>query len=195
MRRGSPGHSTWLGTDGPFVLDHARRRIVHVNVTDQPSARWTAQQLNEAFPYDTAPRYLHRDRDSIYGSYFTARVRGMGIEQVVSAPRAPWQNPYPYVERVSGRAARSVRAVALSFSVADRVVAPIVMRMGLASGLSAGSVSSPPFADGGRDCASASALLAGRLDAVGASPSERDWLAQPTMKQVKAAIVLGAARQ
>jgi hypothetical protein len=58
------------------VLDHARRRILHVNVTDQPCARWAAQQVIEAFPYDTAPRYLHRDRDSIYGSYFKARVRG-----------------------------------------------------------------------------------------------------------------------
>jgi transposase InsO family protein len=82
------------------VLDHARRRIVHVNVTDQPCARWTAQQVIEAFPYDTAPRYLHRDRDSIFGNYFNARIRGMGIKQVLSAPRAPWQNPY--AERVIG---------------------------------------------------------------------------------------------
>jgi transposase InsO family protein len=82
------------------VLDHARRRIVHVNVTDQPCARWTAQQVIEAFPYDTARRYQHRDRDSIFGNYFNARIRRMGIEQVLSASRSPWQNPY--VERVIG---------------------------------------------------------------------------------------------
>jgi len=82
------------------VLDHARRRIVHVNVTEHPCARWTAQQVIEAFPYDTAPRYLHRDRDSIYSSYFDARVQGLGIEQVISAPHAPWQNPF--AERVIG---------------------------------------------------------------------------------------------
>jgi transposase InsO family protein len=87
------------------VLDHARRRIVHVNVTEQPCARWAAQQVIEAFPFDTAPRYLHRDRDSIFGSYFKARIRGMGIEQVLSAPRAPWQNPY--AERVIGSMRRT----------------------------------------------------------------------------------------
>ncbi len=82
------------------VLEHALRRIVHVNVTDEPGARWTAQQLVNAFPYDSAPRFLHRDRDRIYGSAFIALVASMGIEQVVSAPRSPWQNPY--AERVIG---------------------------------------------------------------------------------------------
>lgn len=82
------------------VLDHAPRRIVHINVSDEPGARWTAQQVVNAFPYDTAPRFLHRDRDSIYGSAFVSRVGSMGIEQVVSAARSPWQNPY--VERLIG---------------------------------------------------------------------------------------------
>ncbi len=82
------------------VLEHARRRIVHVNVTDEPGARWTAQQVINAFPYDSAPRFLHRDRDATYSSAFIARVASMGIEQVVSAPRSPWQNPY--VERAIG---------------------------------------------------------------------------------------------
>lgn len=82
------------------VLEHARRRLVHFNVTEGPSARWTAQQVADAFPYDSAPRFLHRDRDSIYARSFVTRVASMGIEQVVSAPRSPWQNPY--VERVIG---------------------------------------------------------------------------------------------
>jgi transposase InsO family protein len=82
------------------ILAHERRRIVHFDVTDAPCARWTGQQVINAFPYETAPRYLHRDRDGIYGSEFISRVRSMGIEQVVSAARSPWQNPY--VERVIG---------------------------------------------------------------------------------------------
>jgi putative transposase len=82
------------------VLGHHRRRILHVNVTDEPTARWTAQQVVNAFPYDTAPRCLHRDRDAIYGSRFVVRVNAMGIEHVPSAVRSPWQNPY--VERVIG---------------------------------------------------------------------------------------------
>jgi len=83
-----------------ILLDHDRRRIVHFNVTSSPSAAWTAQQIVNAFPEDTAPRFLLRDRDSIYGSAFQQRVENMGIEQVVIAPRSPWQNPY--VERVIG---------------------------------------------------------------------------------------------
>jgi transposase InsO family protein len=82
------------------VLAHERRRIVHCNVTDAPSASWTGQQVINAFPYEAAPRYLHRDRDALYGSEFISRVRSMGIEQVVSAAHSPWQNPY--VERVIG---------------------------------------------------------------------------------------------
>jgi len=82
------------------VLAHARRRILHCNVTDAPCAYWTGQQVINAFPYETAPRYLHRDRDALYGSEFISRVRSMGIEQVVSAAHSPWQNPY--VERVIG---------------------------------------------------------------------------------------------
>jgi putative transposase len=82
------------------MLAHERRRIVHFNVTEHPTAQWTAQQIVEAFPWDTAPRYLLRDRDSIYGEFFQARVANMGIEEVKIAPRSPWQNPY--VERVIG---------------------------------------------------------------------------------------------
>jgi putative transposase len=82
------------------VLSLDRRHIVHFNVTANPSAAWTAQQIVEAFPFDTAPRYLMRDRDSIYGDEFRQRIQRLGIEEIVSAPRSPWQNPY--VERVIG---------------------------------------------------------------------------------------------
>ena len=77
-----------------LALEHERRRIVHFNVTAGPSARWTAQQLVNAFPYDSAPKYVIRDRDKIYGAAFVRRVHAMGIEQVLTAPRSPWQNPY-----------------------------------------------------------------------------------------------------
>ncbi len=83
-----------------LVLSHDRRRIVHFNVTEHPSADWTGRQLIEAFPWNTAPRYLIRDRDGIYGQDFTRRVNALGVKQVLIAPRSPWQNPY--VERVIG---------------------------------------------------------------------------------------------
>ena len=76
------------------LLAHHRRRILHLNVTEHPTAAWTAQQMIEAFPDDTAPRWLLRDRDAIYGDVFRRRVAGMGITEVVSAPSSPWQNPY-----------------------------------------------------------------------------------------------------
>jgi hypothetical protein len=82
------------------VLRHDRRRIVHFNVTAHPTAEWTAQQIIEAFPEDSAPRFLIRDRDGIYGLSFRTRVANMGIEEVPTAPRSPWQSPY--VERLIG---------------------------------------------------------------------------------------------
>jgi putative transposase len=82
------------------VLRHDRRELVHLNVTDHPTAAWAARQLVEAFPDDTAPTYLLRDRDRIYGEEFVRRVRAMGIREVLITPRAPWQNPF--VERVIG---------------------------------------------------------------------------------------------
>jgi transposase InsO family protein len=82
------------------ILTHDRRRVLHFNVTEHPPAMWTAQQIVEGFPDDSAPRYLVRDRDSIYGKDFTARVQGMGIEQIRTAPRSPWQNCF--VERIIG---------------------------------------------------------------------------------------------
>jgi transposase InsO family protein len=83
-----------------LVLAHERRRILHVAVTTHPTAEWTAQQMREAFPWDTAPQYLLRDRDRIFGKDFVDQVKVMGIKQVLSAPRSPWQRAY--VERVIG---------------------------------------------------------------------------------------------
>jgi len=82
------------------ALRHHRRHVVHFNVTAHPTAEWTAQQIIEAFPEDTAPRHLIRDRDAIYGHVFRQRVRNMGIEEVVCAAQSPWQNPY--CERLVG---------------------------------------------------------------------------------------------
>ena len=59
------------------VMSHERRKVIHFNLTDSPTAAWTAQQMVNAFPYDTAPEYLLRDRDSIYGSIFVQQVVGM----------------------------------------------------------------------------------------------------------------------
>ncbi|MCP4203558.1 MAG: transposase family protein [bacterium] len=83
-----------------IVLRHDRRRVIQFNATAHPTARWTAQQVIEAFPYDEAPRFLIRDRDAIYGHDFRERVKHMGIEEVVISYRSPWQNPY--CERVIG---------------------------------------------------------------------------------------------
>ncbi len=83
-----------------IVLSHDRRQIVHFNVTEHPNARWTAQQLVEAFPFDTAPHYLLRDRDGIYGETVKERIKSLDIEDVVTAPHSPWQNPF--VERMIG---------------------------------------------------------------------------------------------
>ena len=82
------------------VLSHHRRHILHANITAHPTAEWAAQQVVEAFPDDTAPRWLQRDRDRIYCAVFQRRVAGIGIAEVISAPASPWQNPY--VERVIG---------------------------------------------------------------------------------------------
>jgi putative transposase len=68
-----------------LVLAHDRRRIVHFAVTAHPTAEWTAQQMREVFPWDTAPRYLLRDRDRIFGKDFVDQVKAMGIKQVLSA--------------------------------------------------------------------------------------------------------------
>ena len=83
-----------------IVLRHDRRVVVHFNITANPTAGWTAQQVVEAFPEEATPRFLIRDRDSIYGEFFRCRVTNMGIEEVVIAYRSPRQSPY--VERLIG---------------------------------------------------------------------------------------------
>jgi putative transposase len=100
-----------------IVLFHDRRQIVHFNVTDHPTAAWTAQQMIEAFPEDTALRFLLRDRDSIYGEEFHNRVKGMQIEEVVTAPHSPWQNEYAshYTSSVLSAMNAFIRSLSRSF--------------------------------------------------------------------------------
>ena len=83
-----------------LVLRHERRELVHFNVTEHPSAQWTAQQMVEPLPWDPAPKHVVRDRDQIYGEVLRRRVKSLGSEEVLIAPRSPWQNPY--VERLIG---------------------------------------------------------------------------------------------
>ncbi len=83
-----------------LIVRHERRVVVHWNITDSPSTAWTAQQVVEAFPFDTVPEYLMRDRDAIYGRSFGRRVERLGIKEKVIAPRSPWQNPV--AERLIG---------------------------------------------------------------------------------------------
>ena len=86
------------------VLAHHRRRVLHFNVTERPTAAWTAQQIVDTFPEDTAPLYLLRDRDKVYGDSFRQRVKGMRIREVLTAAHSPWQNPF--AERLIGSVRR-----------------------------------------------------------------------------------------
>jgi transposase InsO family protein len=91
---------------GFVVMGLKRRRVIHVNVTANPTAEWTALQIRQAFPWDTAPRYLQRDHDSIFSRRFRVLVATMNIDEVITAPRSPWQNPY--VERLIGSIRREL---------------------------------------------------------------------------------------
>ncbi len=82
------------------ILGLGRRRTLWIGVTTNPTAEWLANQITQAFPWDTAPTYLIRDNDGAYGVLFTRRVRAMGIRDRPITPRSPWQNGY--VERVIG---------------------------------------------------------------------------------------------
>jgi putative transposase len=77
-----------------LVLAHDRRRVIHFNVTAHPTAEWVSQQLVQAFPWDTAPRYLVRDRDAIYGERVRRQLKDMAVKEILTAPRSPWQSPY-----------------------------------------------------------------------------------------------------
>jgi putative transposase len=81
------------------ILAHDRRRIVHVAVTEHPTAAYTAQQLRNAFPQDHAPRYLQHDRDAVFTDHVST-IDGMQIHEVLTAARSAWQNPY--LERLIG---------------------------------------------------------------------------------------------
>jgi transposase InsO family protein len=82
------------------ILSHDRRRVVHVAVTEHPTSEWVAHQLSEAFPWDSTPRYLLRDRDRSYGENFSEAARRLGIREVLTAAQSPWQNGY--IERLIG---------------------------------------------------------------------------------------------
>ena len=99
-----------------LVLAHDRRRILHFAVTPHPTAQWTTQQLREAFPWNSAPRFLLRDRDRIFGSDFTKQVKELGIEEVLGAPGAPRQRAY--IERVIGTIRRECLDHVIVFSEA-----------------------------------------------------------------------------
>ena len=71
------------------VLAHERREVFYFSVTENPTAQWVTQQMVEAFPWETAPPYLLRDRDAIYGECFRRRVHSLLIEEVITAPRSP----------------------------------------------------------------------------------------------------------
>ena len=75
------------------ILSHDRRKILHTNVTEHPTTSWTARQVLEAIGLDNVPTYLLRDRDAIYGRASNQRMASVGLTEVVTAPRSPWQNP------------------------------------------------------------------------------------------------------
>ena len=82
------------------IVRLARRDLVWINVTANPTAEWIARQITEAFPWNEAPRYLIRDRDRVYGAAVTRRLRAMGIRDKPIAPGSPWQNGF--AERLIG---------------------------------------------------------------------------------------------
>jgi len=84
---------------------------MHLNLTDHPTAEWAQQQLVQAFPYDTAPQYLLRDHDGIYGESFRMQAASMGINDLLTVARSPWQSPY--VEPLIG----SIRRECLEYIV------------------------------------------------------------------------------
>jgi putative transposase len=90
------------------VLAHHRWHVIHFNITEHSTAAWTAQQIVDAFPDDSAPSYLLRDRDLVYGKQFCHRVKGMQIDEVLTAPHSPWQNPF--AERLIGSIRRECQS-------------------------------------------------------------------------------------
>jgi putative transposase len=107
------------------ILAHERRRVVHIAVTDHPTSAWTAQQLRNAFPDDTCPSYLLHDRDSAFAGVATT-IAAMEIQDVVTAPRSPWQDAY--VERLIGSIRRECldHVIVLSAAGLHRVLTAYV---------------------------------------------------------------------
>src|SRR5580765_4187353 len=101
-----------------LVLSHERRRVVHFAVTAHPTTEWSAQQLISAFPWNTDTRYLLRDRDGSYGGRFSESVEAIGIKEILTAPRSPWQNAY--VERLIGSIRRDCLVHVLIFNERGR---------------------------------------------------------------------------
>jgi len=83
-----------------LVMEHQRRKVLHFGVTEHPSAEWAAQQLVEALTERDAKPYLIRDRDATYGNEFRRRIQSLGIKEIITAPRSPWQNAF--AERLIG---------------------------------------------------------------------------------------------
>ena len=103
------------------ILAHERRRVVHVAITNHPTAAWTAQQLRNAFPDDERPSYLVHDRDTAFAAV-AGTIAAMQFQEVVTAPRSPWQNAY--VERFIGSIRRECldHVIVLSAAGLQRVV-------------------------------------------------------------------------
>ena len=97
-----------------LIVGHGRRQLLWFAVTRQPTAEWLAQQVVQAFPWETAPAYLIRDNDGAYGQMFTSRLRTMGIRDRPISPRSPWQNSF--VERLIGTLRRDCLDHVLIFS-------------------------------------------------------------------------------
>ena len=104
------------------ILRLGRRLVVHFNITTNPTANWIAQQLTEAFPFEEAPRFIIRDRDGIYGHVVRNRIASLGIKEILTAPRSPWQNGY--AERLFGSIRRECldHIIVISESHLNRVL-------------------------------------------------------------------------
>ena len=116
-----------------FVLSLDWRRVLHINVTAHPYAAWTAQQIVNAIGAQCVPRLI-RDRDAIFGAAFDARVDNLGVRQVRTSPRSPWQRIRRKIDRhVTSRVARSRHRAwgAASTAPAPPVLSRITMRTDL----------------------------------------------------------------
>jgi transposase InsO family protein len=103
------------------IVQLDRRDLFWINITTSPSAEWIARQITEAFPWNEAPRYLIRDRDCIYGTLVTRRLRAMGIRDRPIAPGSPWQSGFG--ERLIGSIRRECVDHIIKFAHMRRILA------------------------------------------------------------------------